>query len=215
MAPMSKITVDHVVPVSLGGSNDPANLVAACSDCNSGKSSTPLDGVVLEDVGRRAREWSSVRDEVLSEWRSEDDDQRIATAEFLAYWKSFTLDDGSLIPCDPGWRKTVAHWLKAGFSVDDLCVMVDKMMARSLPARDRWRYFCGIVWRTLDEIDNRVAEKAAQAPKPQPEPPQERVWIASANHVFPHPASRYVDPEDYDPRRDRGYDFDDSAMWSH
>lgn len=31
--------VDHVIPVALGGTNDPWNLVAACWDCNAGKSS--------------------------------------------------------------------------------------------------------------------------------------------------------------------------------
>lgn len=34
---MKQLHVDHVVPVSLGGTNDPWNLVAACWDCNSGK----------------------------------------------------------------------------------------------------------------------------------------------------------------------------------
>ena len=30
-------TVDHVTPSSLGGSNDPSNLVVACSPCNNRK----------------------------------------------------------------------------------------------------------------------------------------------------------------------------------
>jgi 5-methylcytosine-specific restriction endonuclease McrA len=33
------ITVDHVIPTALGGTDDPSNLVAACRDCNSGKAS--------------------------------------------------------------------------------------------------------------------------------------------------------------------------------
>lgn len=33
--------VDHVTPVSLGGTNDPWNLVAACWDCNLGKAGLP------------------------------------------------------------------------------------------------------------------------------------------------------------------------------
>ena len=36
-APEVKLTLDHVVPVSLGGTDDPDNLVAACHDCNSGE----------------------------------------------------------------------------------------------------------------------------------------------------------------------------------
>lgn len=34
------LTVDHVTPVSLGGTDHPSNLVACCDDCNTGKSST-------------------------------------------------------------------------------------------------------------------------------------------------------------------------------
>lgn len=37
------LTIDHVVPEALGGGNDPSNLVAACRDCNAGKSSTSPD----------------------------------------------------------------------------------------------------------------------------------------------------------------------------
>lgn len=29
--------IDHVIPRSAGGSNDPSNLVAACRDCNASK----------------------------------------------------------------------------------------------------------------------------------------------------------------------------------
>ncbi len=33
------LTIDHVIPVALGGTDDPDNLVAACHDCNAGKGS--------------------------------------------------------------------------------------------------------------------------------------------------------------------------------
>ncbi len=36
-APDVEITVDHVVPVALGGSDEPSNLAAACDACNGGK----------------------------------------------------------------------------------------------------------------------------------------------------------------------------------
>lgn len=34
------LTVDHVTPISLGGTDHPSNLVACCDDCNTGKAST-------------------------------------------------------------------------------------------------------------------------------------------------------------------------------
>lgn len=39
-----RLTVDHIQPVSKGGTNDRANLRAACFDCNIGKGAMLLDG---------------------------------------------------------------------------------------------------------------------------------------------------------------------------
>lgn len=35
--------VDHVIPLSKGGDNDPSNLITACDSCNLGKSNISLD----------------------------------------------------------------------------------------------------------------------------------------------------------------------------
>lgn len=40
--PEVALQIDHVLPVSLGGTNDEDNLVAACWDCNIGKGDTLL-----------------------------------------------------------------------------------------------------------------------------------------------------------------------------
>lgn len=36
-APDAKLHVDHIKPISQGGTNDPSNLTTSCSDCNQGK----------------------------------------------------------------------------------------------------------------------------------------------------------------------------------
>jgi hypothetical protein len=36
-APDVRLTVDHIVAVAHGGTNDPSNLITACADCNFGK----------------------------------------------------------------------------------------------------------------------------------------------------------------------------------
>ena len=41
------LTIDHVVPTALGGSDKPDNLVTACRDCNAGKSSSSPDAAVV------------------------------------------------------------------------------------------------------------------------------------------------------------------------
>jgi hypothetical protein len=50
-----KLHVDHVIPVAVGGHNDPDNLVASCADCNLGKSANLLDDPKLIGVDFEAR----------------------------------------------------------------------------------------------------------------------------------------------------------------
>ena len=58
-APDVTLTIDHVTPVSLGGSDDPSNLVAACKDCNAGKSSSNPDAALVASVSDDALRWAA------------------------------------------------------------------------------------------------------------------------------------------------------------
>jgi hypothetical protein len=51
-APDVKLNVDHVIPTSLGGSDKPDNLVAACADCNGGKTSSMPNAMPVQDVNQ-------------------------------------------------------------------------------------------------------------------------------------------------------------------
>lgn len=55
------LTVDHVIPRSLGGSDAPGNLIACCDDCNTGKSSALLGGATVQDVSPFLLQWSRAR----------------------------------------------------------------------------------------------------------------------------------------------------------
>lgn len=41
--PPTRLTIDHLTPLSKGGSNANGNLVACCQDCNSDKDSLTFD----------------------------------------------------------------------------------------------------------------------------------------------------------------------------
>lgn len=53
-APTVKLNVDHVIPQALGGSDKPTNLVTACADCNSGKTSSLPNATPVADVEQGA-----------------------------------------------------------------------------------------------------------------------------------------------------------------
>lgn len=60
-APEAVITIDHVLPVALVGTDDPSNLVAACRDCNAGKASTSPSSETVADVSADAIRWAEAR----------------------------------------------------------------------------------------------------------------------------------------------------------
>lgn len=56
------LTVDHVTPTALGGSDELSNLVTSCEPCNSGKTSTlPDDKLYAAITATEAREVSAVK----------------------------------------------------------------------------------------------------------------------------------------------------------
>src|SRR5947207_16012278 len=51
-APDVLLDVDHIEPLSKGGTDDLLNLIASCKDCNSGKSDKRLSETVILDKQR-------------------------------------------------------------------------------------------------------------------------------------------------------------------
>ena len=60
----TELHVDHVVPASKGGTDDPVNLVAACSGCNLGKSDKPLDECALPPAETGPQSLEAAREHV-------------------------------------------------------------------------------------------------------------------------------------------------------
>ena len=107
-APAAALTVDHVIPVALGGTDDPANLVAACSECNGGKSSASPDAAVIADVSADAVRWGqAIREaaEILQREMRQRDDLR---EQFLNAWTSWTWGfKHEEFPLPAGWGTTL------------------------------------------------------------------------------------------------------------
>ena len=77
-APNVQLVVDHVIPVAHGGTNEPANLVAACFACNAGKGSACTTRIEI-----RARIWQTVRLMPRGPAPHDDEYLRGATAELV------------------------------------------------------------------------------------------------------------------------------------
>lgn len=164
-APEVKLTVDHVVPVALGGSDDPSNLVAACRDCNGGKSSVPAGAHLVADVANDAARWAAAIRRAAEENRLHDN--TAAYAAVVNAWSSFRRNQ---IPGD--YRETIDQFLNAGLPADDIVQMAH--VADAKPSiYDRWAYFCGCCWKRIEKLQERAQEivsgesSCAAEPTPQ------------------------------------------------
>lgn len=73
-APEVVLEIDHIKPVSKGGTNDIMNLVTACKDCNIGKTNRQLsDHSTVQIQKRQLDEMQARREqlEMMLKWRDE------------------------------------------------------------------------------------------------------------------------------------------------
>lgn len=152
-APDVALTIDHVVPEVLGGTNDPANLVNACGPCNAGKSSVPPDAPIVADVAADALRWARAMDVATIYLETERDNRDRTRAAFLTAWNGWTYgamgyDITYAMPND--WQITIDRFAASGLKIAEIEEAIDQTM-RSFQVRDRWRFFCGISWRMLGD----------------------------------------------------------------
>jgi hypothetical protein len=145
----SELTVDHVTPVALGGTDDPSNLVAACRDCNAGKGSTGPDETTVADVDQDALRWAQALEKAAEITEAKAADARAVTSRFEQHW--LLRDPWAHLPND--WQLTVLQFRSLGLSTDALCDAVDIANQRpGVVSSGRFRYFCGICWTQVRDL---------------------------------------------------------------
>jgi hypothetical protein len=161
-APEVKLTVDHVIPESLGGRNEPENLVTACADCNNGKSSIPANATTVAEVQRDAIRWARAIRAAANSLVAEQEHLRKRCEWFGAAWSAWQYgppDARQEVPRAASWRETLTRLWAAGVTdalMNDLLVVA--MEANHVDIENRWRYFCGCAWRRVDELHERAQE---------------------------------------------------------
>jgi hypothetical protein len=162
-APEVKLTVDHVVAGALGGRDEPSNLVAACADCNNGKSATPADAAMVADVEADAIRWaravSVAASHMLDDLRAREADQET----FKSRWCEWESSRGATPDLPSDWPATVDRFMAAGLPLPVLLECIDRAMASRKVRHDGlFRYMCGIAWARVSEIH----EAARHADRP-------------------------------------------------
>lgn len=151
------LTVDHVVPVSLGGGDDPSNLVAACRDCNAGKTSSHPDAPLVADVADDAQRWAAAMAAAASQLERNLDALQSYRDAFLEQWDAWTFGYKK-IPYElpPNWADMVDRWNAAGLPAP---VLADSVRITMNGPADHWSkfpYLCGVVRNRLGELRDKA-----------------------------------------------------------
>ena len=176
IAPDVKLHVDHVIPKSLGGTDKPDNLVAACEDCNLGKSSTSPDDALVAEVNEQALAYAQALRANIKKVTGQAIGLRKIRRRLQSYWVESADTYGlySAPPMDPNFNTSLQKWLSLGLDEDFLMDAMDITMSKHGIAKpDRYRYFCGVIYRTLDKAHEETqapAKRTTEDGVPLPEP---------------------------------------------
>lgn len=158
--PQVVLEPDHVVPVSDGGPDAMENLVAACFDCNRGKSNIPLTSVprplaeVMEEAAERREQLEAYNQMLLDQRAAEE--ERIA--ELGRHWFNRLVR-----PKDYGkWVfghdraqsiRTFLRKLPAAVILEAMDAAHARKNATLEYDEPCWKYFCGICWNKARELE--------------------------------------------------------------
>lgn len=159
-APEATLTVDHVTPVALGGTDDPSNLVAACKDCNAGKASTSPSATVVEDVKAVDIKWAGAIRRVAAARARQRKRRSEYVDRFVLAWGDWHYGyDKKPIPKPSSWEATIERFYDLGVPIEEVeqCVRVACGNDRVRVA-ETFRYFCGCVWRVVNEMQEAAKE---------------------------------------------------------
>jgi len=150
-APDTELTVDHVIPVSLGGPDDPSNLVAACRDCNAGKSSAQMGDSKVAELGSLQMAYLATVRQALEGLTDSYELDVAYYNRFIQMWNALKPSFWRIEPPVDAlvslskWRAmgVPMHLLERALAVSFANPRVERV--------DKWRYFAGTVLNMVKE----------------------------------------------------------------
>jgi HNH endonuclease len=156
--PDVQLELDHVVPQALGGpdDNDPAHYVAACRDCNRGKSSSSPDAPLVAAVAEDAVRWAQAMRAAQAQMLKDAQGCAAERAQFDEWWQAWGYGSGETrreVLRDPGWELTIDHLVSAGLPLSILkdCISLAMSQKKVLP-ENKFRYMCGVAWTKVRQL---------------------------------------------------------------
>lgn len=200
------LTLDHVVPNVLGGSDTPDNLVAACRDCNAGKSSSSPDAALVAEVSDDAVRWAAAMKQAADRMGIADEAMESRLVGLAEYWHAAIprYNHGKpkwRLPSD--WRAVIVRLLDAGLPDAVVFDCIDIAVNSRGNVDNAFRYMLGVANNKLSKLQDEAREILAETDQPAPKPDiywdgysagVERWSRSCASHQY-YAVSKIVDAE--------------------
>lgn len=171
-APDAPLRIDHVTPVALGGGDTPDNLVTACQDCNSGKSSATVDSTLVADVSQDALRWASAMQQAAARLLEQEEPKLEYRDIFLAEWSRWGIGEGEArktLPLPGEWKTSIERFRVAGLPAWVWAEIVDTAMGYgTVKPENKFKYCCGIAWRKVQALQEEARTLLGEAPQAAP-----------------------------------------------
>jgi len=138
--PNTILHLDHIIPVSKGGTNQTENLITACIDCNLGKSNILLDNSKesLQHITERKQEAAKQLRAYIKSCKEERRMKSLIVDEVEAVF----TEQFDLIFTEAS-RQSILRFHEK-LSLSELISAMEKAVARISDSNECFRYFCGI-----------------------------------------------------------------------
>lgn len=199
-APDVKLTVDHVTPTALGGADTADNLVAACSDCNSGKTSSVPDAPLVADVSSDALRWAAAVEQAAANMLQQEQPKLEYRAAFQAQWDRWGLGEGESrksVPLPEDWKPSIERFRVAGLPEWVWADIVDiGMLNKKVSSENTFRYCCGIAWNRVTGLQQEARRVVTGVADTCVEPPRRGSLIDAAITVWAEEMGRQPTAEE-------------------
>lgn len=151
-----ELTIDHVIPQALGGSDKPDNLVACCKDCNSGKTSVSPDEPLVADVQEKALALRNALHEAMDTVSTSVENENDYINHVGELWETITETSATTCFFRPNtWLSSARYWfgLNVPFDIIEYAftIIKEKVRAHTLYEKASFSYASGIIGNKMEE----------------------------------------------------------------
>lgn len=146
--PSVLLHVDHINPVANGGGNDADNLITSCEPCNLGKGARELS-VVPKSLASKAAE-TQEREEQIKGYGEIFEAKRERLENETWRVMDMLYPGESTVPRD-SFNSAKMFIEKLG--VHEVLDSAEIALASSSSMKNKFRYFCGVCWNKVREVE--------------------------------------------------------------